>query len=490
MATIDSRKRVGSSGGKPTKPRVNLAEFPEELLLRIFRCVHDTPIPDSKLSFPDKAWTCYSVGTRAIQNIRLTCRDFNRISSEFLVKFVVVDVSSESLARFQAIMQHPLIRKGVCMVRVRLQVYDWVLTQSLTRYTMEARYSTRRREVRVARLATHSGVRWPEDTPIAIPEQNEGLIAALKPAYMDYKQRYQAQHSLPKRQFVADLADAMMVSWKPLRIEITDRNDFDDRHWQSSSKATRKRLVDLIARPRASSWEELNAVAYGQDRSFAFMMPPLLEAFADDRIHIEDLRFDITMTNPTDRLIFAGMDRRPIQRAMRNLKKFTYISGCPSVTGDGKELSTVLYNCLPPDSLQTLALQLVEFKPRHHLPKLTKITLTRVPINSKTLSTLLQPLEPHSVGISLNDCSASKGSWSKVLDLLRSKQRWATLHGQRGWNGDGDWIPIFGELSFWAGPIALGVDNAEKYIRGVCDTNPLQADAESSDEENADYTQI
>lgn len=76
--------------------RKDLLELPDEIILQIFQQVHDTPTPASSRE-GQKEWTRYDRGTRDIQNIRLTCREFNRIGSELLIKFVGVDVSAESL---------------------------------------------------------------------------------------------------------------------------------------------------------------------------------------------------------------------------------------------------------------------------------------------------------------------------------------------------------------------------------------------------------
>ncbi|KLU87183.1 hypothetical protein MAPG_06185 [Magnaporthiopsis poae ATCC 64411] len=73
----------------------NITNFPDELLLNIFKHVEE------------------------VGDTRLTCRKFNDIATEHLIRAVVVDPTEESLARFQQISLDPVVRRGIRRVRIR-----------------------------------------------------------------------------------------------------------------------------------------------------------------------------------------------------------------------------------------------------------------------------------------------------------------------------------------------------------------------------------
>lgn len=73
----------------------NITNFPDELLLMIFKHVED------------------------VGNARLTCRKFNQVATEHLIRTVVVLPTEESLAHFEEICSDPVVRRGIREVRVR-----------------------------------------------------------------------------------------------------------------------------------------------------------------------------------------------------------------------------------------------------------------------------------------------------------------------------------------------------------------------------------
>lgn len=470
--------------GRRKYPRRNLSQLPEEIILQIFRAVHDTPIPNSRCRLDEK-WTRYDQGTRDIQNVRLTCQKFNRISSELLIKFVGVDLSVESLARLQAIMHHPTIGKGVGMIRIRLLAYDPIvdlnlfmdeMINTLHSYTRQMHQQMDRE---TKRLASWYSEAW----PIRVRSVVRKFRAAAEPAHREHRRRYRAQHDLSKSDFIKNVCGALAMSRKPLRIEFTDRNDFI---W-SDTLATKENLLDVISEPRPSSWRELNARCYNTSRDYAWMIPLMLIRFSMSRVRIADLHFDTTTTMFPEKVFPAELYSGGIKEAMQNLRRFTWHNDEIWDTSTvGPEWRLVLYNCLPAASLRDLVLRRVMLKPMSQFSNLTRISLTEVEFSVERFALLLKPLKPHTVDIILNNCFLDEDAendnffnegenwWADVLDLLRSKQRWTRLYSPHGFDIDNmsreNINYLFGHLKDWHG----GASKAEQYILGLLDVNPIR----------------
>ena len=485
MAGYIERKRVVRSKNNfaaHEHPSRNLAKFPEEILLSICRAIHDTPIPEFRSDHKYQDLALFDEGTRDIQNVRLTCRVFNRIGSECLIRFVVLDLSSESLARFKAIMGHPTLSKAVHVVRIRLPVYCSTLYNHPYRFACEIGY-------RLGNFWRHFGLQSafkslveryatstnPEQTPPG-PE----LCAAVIPAYREFRRRYQAQRRLLEGPFVKDVTNALLMrnTGTPLRLEITDQNDLSEEHQLPVFSFTKENRPEVLSSPPPSSWKEVNnraTVPHG----LAWLVPQILAAFADDRIHIDDLHLDISCTKIPDQTAFTQVDKTAIKAAMRNLRSYTYIGEFESRFGaQTPTLSSALYECLPPASLQHLELQEVVLRP-HQLPNLSRIHLTLIDVDAEMLTPLLQPLMPHGVVIILDSCNVDQGSWADVLDLLRSKQPlWCCLEEPMGWEFS-DWYieNHFPDVDFDE-HYESSIRRAKQYIEESSDTNPFREDDE------------
>lgn len=465
-------------------PRRKLSKFPEELILQILRAVHDTPIPTSRCR-DGKEWTRFDQGTRDIQNVRLTCRLFNRISSELLIKFVGVDLSVESLARLQVIMHHPTIGKGVVMIRLRLSAYDWFMCPSPEVYVNKMMSHSRRYMHHMDREVAYLADWYLQAWPIGVRSVVRKLRAAAEPAYWEYRRRCSVQRDISTQWFIKGVADALAMSRKPLRLQITDRNDFLCSYIKSVSRATKDNLRAVILRPQASTWLEIEARCPHVSRDYAFMIPLMLAGFAESRVRIADLHFDITKTPVPNQVMSPVLGQvTPVEvnsgtmkLAVQDLRSFTYDNDFD--THGRPEWRSVLYNCLPPASLRDLVLRRVKLEPMSKCGNLTRIILTEVEFDVKTLAALLEPLKPHTVDISLNECffddNNDESSWADVLDLLRSKQRLTRLDSPLGWSIDDILSPenynyLFVHLKDWHG----GASKAEQYIRGSLDANPVR----------------
>lgn len=464
--------------------RINLLELPDEVILQIFQQVHDTPTPTSSREGQEE-WTRYDRGTRDIQNIRLTCREFNRIGSEFLIKFVGVDVSPESLGRLQQIMRHPTIVQGVRMVRIRLLPYDWILHMSQDQYKSEMRGRLQSYRRSMDRAVNKLAARYDWGQRIQFPLL-EHVDAASEWAHQEYRRRYLAQSSFSKLQFIEDVAKALKMSKRPLRIEVTDCNDFRWSRLQSTCRASKENQLNEFLRPQASTWEELHARGPHMSRNFAWMIPQMLAHFGNKEVRIGELHFDITRTARSVQVIPAHPISPAIEKALQGVRKFSFQSHNVSWDfGDGPEWRNVLYDRLSPKSLQELVLRRVELDPSPQWRSLTQIVLDDVELDFKRLELLLKPFKRHSVEIHLADCFLTGGSWADVLDLLRERQCRARLYWPKGvfdFDNDSNWVftddfvspetmnYLFVHLNDWYG----GASKVEQYIQRWWDANPIR----------------
>lgn len=128
------------SGGQHSRTILSL---PDELLLDIFTQVK-TYRPTNKALHSD-----FASSSADIAAVRLTCRRFAATSSHLLVHYVRLDgINSHSLDRLEAISHHPLVRKGVRIIRLELRCYVPSLANDIGKF---ARWAAKR----VLSLAQH-----------------------------------------------------------------------------------------------------------------------------------------------------------------------------------------------------------------------------------------------------------------------------------------------------------------------------------------------
>lgn len=99
---------------------LNIMDMPDEILMIIFGHA------EGWIEAADDPWDRRK-GVDDIRNIRLTSRRFHNCSSHLLLYNVCVELTEESLSRFEEISRHPLISNGIRGVHVALDFYDSVL---------------------------------------------------------------------------------------------------------------------------------------------------------------------------------------------------------------------------------------------------------------------------------------------------------------------------------------------------------------------------
>ncbi|KAK2599811.1 hypothetical protein N8I77_011534 [Diaporthe amygdali] len=189
--------------------------LPTELLLRIFRWLskRETWSDPNEIKLPNED----------IKNVRLSCKHFGEVASEFLIDHVRIYVSERSLAHFEEICRHPRISRCVRAVEVCLAQYDIAMANDLALFTGDFIYELERQQSgtpeeiykaqaiantwRRALKAYESGhyITWDN---FGIEES--GYIKALEEGYDGYCHNYEKQQILLQEgSFTGRLAAAM-----------------------------------------------------------------------------------------------------------------------------------------------------------------------------------------------------------------------------------------------------------------------------------------
>ncbi|KAI1258882.1 hypothetical protein F5Y18DRAFT_443963 [Xylariaceae sp. FL1019] len=108
------QRKIYNLGVRP----LSILDLPNETLMHVFamtKFAHSTAPGQAKPLYHDHAEPEHR---DAIKNARLTCRRFCMVSSHDFITCVQVRVNTKSLARFQAIAQHPTFQKSIQKVTI------------------------------------------------------------------------------------------------------------------------------------------------------------------------------------------------------------------------------------------------------------------------------------------------------------------------------------------------------------------------------------
>ncbi|KAL1870714.1 hypothetical protein Daus18300_005034 [Diaporthe australafricana] len=438
----DGPSTKDGSSAKEIAPKISkLLSLPQEIILLIVQAVREAPAPITERLSPGEEQATYNQELQDIRHLRLQCKQLARIGAEFLIPFLGVDISEDSLARFSEILREPAIRRGVRHVRIRLQAYDWVLSTSIEKYSEEMIKRFRlygplivNKEAR--RLARDYVEAWRE--PERWPKEAQQLRKAFALSHEQYRKRYYEQESVSTGRFVTEISKGLQNCKKKLRVDFTDFGDFWRRKRQTMISATKDNLLDAITEPQACRWDEILENDSNKSGSFLWLIFPLLAAFGDVGLHIKELRLKLSRVRSQEVEVFGR--KKMIQEAIQNLQSFWDLGLFdPELKVLGPDFKKQLYSCLPPATLQKISLAAVGLEPQPQIlwPNLTSISLFYVQFDCRRLSTLLDPMEPHAANMCLHYCRVTDGSWADVLDLLRSRQQLTTLHQPKGGEFDG-----------------------------------------------------
>lgn len=114
-------------------PLPHILTLPDELLLQIFSAVKSWKPINNALHVD------FASSSRDIASARLVCQRFAATSSHLLVHYVCLDgINTRSLRKLEAISSHPLIGRGVRMVRLEALYYTSALADSAENFTWYA----------------------------------------------------------------------------------------------------------------------------------------------------------------------------------------------------------------------------------------------------------------------------------------------------------------------------------------------------------------
>lgn len=126
----------------------NILSLPDELLLAIFSTVKSWR-PANNARHVD-----FASSSRDIANVRLACRRFAAASSHLLVHYVRLDgISPRSLHRLESVARHPLLGRGVRIVRLEALYYAPALAGSLASFALYAADKVLRRALEYKRAS-------------------------------------------------------------------------------------------------------------------------------------------------------------------------------------------------------------------------------------------------------------------------------------------------------------------------------------------------
>ncbi|KEY71671.1 hypothetical protein S7711_09704 [Stachybotrys chartarum IBT 7711] len=114
---------------RPSLRSLHILDLPDEILSRVFDFVEGYR-PDIP--------SLWHIVSRDLKNCRLACRAFCRVSSRLFLRSVSVDLRVSSISRFEEISRHPIISKGVRVVRAVLHFYDPRLSENFDDFILHS----------------------------------------------------------------------------------------------------------------------------------------------------------------------------------------------------------------------------------------------------------------------------------------------------------------------------------------------------------------
>lgn len=487
---------------------LNILDLPDELLLGIFELVEgpdfDSPLRRSRWLRTDDA---FPISKQDIKNTRLVCRRFCDISSQLLVRFVRVDLNELSLTRLDEIARHPIISKGVRLVKVILHFYNH---QFEHRNAFIAYHADMVEEhvpliktfrawkhglsdqvvasMSAERKALADDLHWlidadPDDDG-AWTEDKHACRLRVEQIHREYLGLRAAQQSLVRSGKFSQVLGSAIA-----RMPGARRLGFADVGYTIQK-------VHRLSEPGTELWSGLRHVMlqpmgcdevarHGLELPDYGCIAGMIDAVRSAGAFLNGI--NIYLTQPGS-LVLAPDMREAFSSGLRQLKEFSF--ECVNIPDepDADEVSQFLAACLKTPSLRSLTLNMRSNTSDTPMvdagkalgakswPELTNLFLRSVDIDLSKLALLLERLPESMVHLALEDVSLRAGTWKDALDALRAKKSIRKLlsqpHAAECDNMSSEnYQKIFGQTSQNS-----YVSNAELYIRNsIFQThNPLQ----------------
>ncbi|KAH7312977.1 hypothetical protein BKA65DRAFT_600519 [Rhexocercosporidium sp. MPI-PUGE-AT-0058] len=481
------RKNINALSNSSVIP-FSILDMPDEILVKICGYVKGWE-PDPNTSTLHSA---HHIGTKEVQNLRLSCKRLCATSSHLLLHFVTIDfTTSASIRRLHEISLHPAISRGVRTVRVILSFYDSKLAASfpefvgynakklsesadgveeMARYDEElAGYRDQgcsqrisQRKIVQTRSILNIGTQIEDED---LSNEGQSYRNALIRGYEEYQKLFEEQEKrLADGSFIESVAAAIARMPLATRLEIHDYRRFDQRCLDST--------LPVAIHKAGTSLTSLDIQSLLPGEHFSLV--------------------------PWDK------DLKELTAAMQRLKTFQFV---PLQTRDQTHrlirqsgelncLKSFISAILDSPSLETISLNLRELWDNNtfpaqglfsllHLrpwPKLSWVSLRSTPLRLEEMAEILHssdtPIRFWGRSLHLQD-----GSWADGLDLLKRKAtNESTLDRPTGAECDTmskDELDNIFQVSGDNWPL----NKAELYIRGYSVKNPLRHDETTSENE-------
>ncbi|RYP53946.1 hypothetical protein DL768_001168 [Monosporascus sp. mg162] len=489
---------------RPYLRSLNILDFPDEILLKIFELAEDLHFDSPFLYYGD-------AGRKDIQNTRLVCRRFCNVSSQLLVRLVRVKFNEPSLARLEEISRHPTIAKGVRAVRVVLHFHNF----SFTDLDSFISYQAGEVEDQVnlfdrARLWELSNI--PEETASEMIANGRAVVSTLRRlasadpdddgGYVKDDENYRARLDGIHREYLILLKKqesliksgrfSQVVGSAIARMPGARKLDFVDADFESLKE---QRLMI----PGGDVWGALyrlmlqpmtgyHAKKHGLELPNYECIVNVTDAVRSAGALLNSVNIKLSTLGYPGGLVPAPDIRREFSSGMQQLREFAFECEDSPNEQDACDLNEFLSACLDTPSLQKLSLdmrgseaeaaridvgQIMGSKSRH---KLTDIFLGYVAMDLSKLVLFLERLPQSMSCIHQKDVRLLSGTWKEALDALRKKRSYIMLFSEpQGAECDNmsqkDYERIFGNDNYGCR------SEAELYItnRIPRQPNPVQA---------------
>jgi hypothetical protein len=430
----------------PYLRKLNILDFPHEMLLSIFELAELAGV----------GVFCVSNWNRAdMRNIRLVCRRFCAVSSQLLVRDVLVNFDEASLAQLEEMSRHPTIAKGVHSIRIRFYLYNRSFLDFERFISHHADILTAREEQEIiifdpaspsfgehafqkfakAKAAVVSTLRRlasadPDDSGQYHSEHDNDHRTHLRKIHQQYLVLLENQESLiGSGRFSRTVGSAMARMPRARKLEFRDwdfncsrglkRTRLGDDIWAT--------LYDRMLQPTSTDHVE----EHNLERPDYQCLVNTIDSVRSAGAFLDSITIDLSTFGAAGTLVLAPDIRQKFSSGMRQLKNFEFTYS-HSLNNEGAgHLTDFLSACLDTSSLTRFRLDLrgpgqqsarinvgniIGLQSRHEL---TKLFLGGTSIELSALMLLLQRL-PDSMGsleVYLHDLYLLSGTWKEASSV-------------------------------------------------------------------------
>lgn len=407
---------------------LHIYDLPEELLSEIFVHLRGAAYVEEASGLGTRLYC-----TKDVKNARLVSQRFCRASSHLLLSFIKIDVTPKSVERLCELSLHPVFRKTLRDVKIRMNVYNEEMSYNIQNF---AAYNIGQIRKEIRRL--------------------DGL--------REWNNRYDKE--IKKANLILD-------AWTPIAEGYTRPiHAGDEKHIH----------YELLLREAHNEYKErmmlqneiLGDGSFIRDVNVAIARMPMVSGlqmcggswFDNVRINFGILKSDDVLRQSL--LLSMTLQEHRLQR---NVTPHTLVHGFPGAL-----------------------LQQMEFQPswtgrpgatrKHCRSRLQKITLSNLSLSQYEIETVLQAWSLLDVRITLKSINLD-GSWASVLDVLRGFPR-SQWYIDDPFGSECDVLSNEEKKTIFGNPRSRASDGpslAECFIAGIPGyTNPLRFDEDDSEE--------